>query len=91
MKKGDVLGTVSVKYEDLDLGETNLLAAEDVARIDPPAKEKSTESKMPMFILAAAAALVIILLVILLLVLSARKRRRARQRSRSYRGRRFRD
>ena len=91
VKKGDVLGTVSVKYEDLDLGETNLLAAEDVARIDPPAKEKSTESKMPMFILAAAAALVIILRVILLLVLSARKRRRARQRSRSYRGRRFRD
>ncbi len=86
--KGDVLGTVSVQYEDLDLGVTNLLAAEDIERDISPLEVFVTEH-MTLIIISAAALVLIIILIILLT--SARKRRKARRRSRARKGRRFRD
>ena len=91
VKKGDVLGTVSVKYEDLELGETKLLAAEDVASKASPVEEFISENKTPVIILAAALVLAVILLIVLLSVHSAKKRRRAAQRTGSGQGRRYRD
>lgn len=84
VKKGDVLGTVSVKYEDLDLGTTNLLAAEDVERDISPFEVFVTENIMLLAIVAAVLILIIILLIVLIAVRSARKRRKPK-------GRRFKD
>ena len=77
VKKGDVLGTVSVKYEDLDLGSTNLLAAEDIES-DVSSAEKFVKDNLTLIIVIAAAVLIIALLIILITVLSSRKRRKAR-------------
>ena len=87
--KGDVIGTVSVKYEDLDLGATNLVAAEDIERDISPLEVFVTEHLVLVIVLAAVLVLIVILLIILLSARSARKRRKARQRSRA--GRRYRD
>ena len=86
--KGDVLGTVSVQYEDLDLGVTNLLAAEDIERDISPLEVFVTEHLTLVIIVAAALVLLIILIIILI---SAGKRRKARRRSRARKGQRFRD
>ena len=86
--KGDVLGTVSVQYEDLDLGMINLLAAEDIERDISPLEVFVTEHLTLIVILAAALVLIIVLIIILV---SARKRRRARRRSRARKGQRFRN
>ena len=88
MTKGDVLGTVSVQYEDLDLGVTNLLAAEDIERDISPLEVFVTEHLTLVIIVAAALVLLIILIIILI---SAGKRRKARRRSRARKGQRFRD
>ncbi len=90
VKKGDVLGTLSVKYEDLDLGVTNLVAAEDVERTVSPLEAFVTENTGLVIILAAALVAMIALIIILIAVHSARKRRRARRHSRAG-GRRYRD
>lgn len=84
--QGDVLGTVSVKYEDLDLGLTNLVAAEDVERDISPLEVFVTEHMQLIIIVSAVLVLIIILLIVLISV-----RRKARRRSRSSKGRRFRD
>ena len=84
--QGDVLGTVSVKYEDLDLGLTNLVAAEDVERDISPLEVFVTEHMQLIIIVSAVLVLIIVLLVVLISV-----RRKARRRSRSSKGRRFRD
>lgn len=86
--KGDVLGTVSVTYEDLDLGVTNLVAAEDVERDISPFEVFVTEHMGLIIILSAVLVLITVLLIVLL---SARKRRKARLRSRAGKGRRFRE
>ena len=91
VSKGDVLGTVSVKYEDLDLGETKLLAAEDVKSEGSSFKEFITENKTPVIILAAVLVVVIVLLIVLLSVHSAKKRRKAGRRSSANQGRRYKD
>ena len=83
--KGDVLGTVSVKYDDLDLGVTDLLAAEDVERDISP---------FEVFIKEHVALIIIILLVLLVLIFilismrsaSRRRKARARERARSREG-----
>lgn len=82
----DVLGTVSVKYEDLDLGLTNLVAAEDVERDISPLEVFVTEHMQLIIIVSAVLVLIIVLLIVLISV-----RRKARRRSRSSKGRRFRD
>lgn len=89
VKKGDVLGTVSVKYEDLDLGVTNLVAAEDVERDISPLEAFVTENPVPVIVLAAALVLIIVLIIALIAMHS--KRKKARQRSRAAIGRRYRD
>ena len=90
VKKGDVLGTVSVKYEDLDLGVTNLVAAEDVERDISPLEAFVTENIVLVIVLAAALVLIIILIIVLISMRSSRKRRKARQRERADSGRRYR-
>ena len=84
--QGDVLGTVSVKYEDLDLGLTNLVAAEDVERDISPLEVFVMEHMQLIIIVSAVLVLIIVLLIVLISV-----RRKARRRSRSSTGRRFRD
>ena len=84
--QGDVLGTVSVKYEDLDLGVTNLVAAEDVERDISPLEVFVTEHMQLIIIVSAVLVLIIVLLIVLISV-----RRKARRRSRASKGRRFRD
>ena len=84
--QGDKLGTVSVKYEDLDLGVTNLIAAEDVGRDISPLEAFITEHMQLIIIVSAVLVLIIVLLIVLISV-----RRKARRRSRSSKGRRFRD
>ena len=84
--QGDVLGTVSVKYEDLDLGLTNLVAAEDVERDISPLEVFVTEHMQLIIIVSAVLVLIIVLLIVLISV-----RRKARRRSRSSKVRRFRD
>ena len=84
--QGDMLGTVSVKYEDLDLGVTNLVAAEDVERDISPLEVFVTEHMQLIIIVSAVLVLIIVLLIVLISV-----RRKARRRSRSSKGRRFRD
>ena len=69
VKKGDVLGTLSVKYDDLDLGTVNLLAAEDVERTVSPFEAFITDN-----IVLVIAAAVVLLAVIVILVLMIRKR-----------------
>ena len=93
VKKGDVLGTVSVKYEDLDLGVTNLVAAEDVERDISPLEAFVTENLVLVIVVAAALVLIIILIIVLIAMRSARKRKKAqaRQRARKDIGRRYRD
>ena len=84
--QGDMLGTVSVKYEDLDLGVTNLVAAEDVERDISPLEVFITEHMQLVIIVSAVLVLIIVLLIVLISV-----RRKARRRSRASKGRRFRD
>ena len=86
VKKGDVLGTVSVNYDGLDLGSTNLIAAEDIESDISPVG-KFVRENLTVIIVIAAAVLVIALLIILVTVHSARKRRKARE----GRGSRYRD
>ena len=89
--KGDVLGTFSVKYEDLDLGVVNLVAAEDVERDITPLEAFITEHTELVIIISVILVLIIALLIFLLSIRSSRKRRRARRRSRTSKGRRYRD
>ena len=86
VKKGDVLGTVSVNYDGLDLGSTNLIAAEDIESDISPVG-KFVRENLTVIIVIAAAVLVIALLIILVTVHSSRKRRKARE----GRGSRYRD
>ena len=82
----NVLGTVSVKYEDAVVGTVKLVAAEDVER-EISAPEVFMKENTPLVIvLAVALGAVIILVIVLIAVLAARKRRKARAK-----GRRFRD
>ena len=89
--KGDVLGTVSVRYEDLDLGVTDLLAAEDVERDISPLEAFITEHMVLVIILTTALLLILVSLIALLSSRSSRKRRKARHHSRARKGQRFRD
>ena len=91
VKKGDVLGTVSVRYDDLDLGVINLVAAEDVERDISPLEAFITEHIALVIILSAVLLLLIILLIVLIRVRAVRKRRSARRRSRADNGRRYRN
>ena len=86
--KGDVIGTVSVKYEDLDLGVTNIVASENIERDISPLEVFVTEHLTLILIVAAALVLIIVLIIILA---SAGKRRKARRRSRARKGQRYRD
>ena len=86
VKKGDMLGTVSVNYDGLDLGSTNLIAAEDIESDISPVG-KFVRENLTVIIVIAAAVLVIALLIILVTVHSSRKRRKARE----GRGSRYRD
>ncbi len=72
VKKGDVLGTLSVKYDDLDLGTVNLLAAEDVERTVSPFEAFITDN-----IVLVIAAAVVLVAVIVILVFRIRKRSKA--------------
>ncbi len=72
VKKGDVLGTLSVKYDDLDLGTVNLLAAEDVERTVSPFEAFITDN-----IVLVIAAAVVLVAVIVILVFRIRKRGKA--------------
>ena len=87
--KGDVIGTVSVKYEDLDLGVTNIVASEDIERDISPLEVFVTEHLT--LILIVAAALVLIIVLIIILASAGKRRRKARRRSRAVKGRRYRD
>lgn len=89
--KGDVLGTVSVKYDDLDLGVTNLVAPEDVERDISHIEAFIMENPVLCIIILAAFVIIIILIIVLISVRSSRKRRKSRQRSRTAKGRRYRD
>lgn len=89
VKKGDVLGTVTVTYEDLDLGVTNLVAAEDVERDISPLEVFVTENFVLVVILAAVLLLLIIFIIVFVTTRSSRKRRQSRRRTQA-KGRRYR-
>ena len=89
VKKGDVLGTVSIRYDDLDLGVINLVAAEDVERDVSPLEVFITEHVGLVVILSAVLLLLIILLIVLIRVHVVRKRRRERAHSRVNNHRRY--
>lgn len=80
VKKGDVLGTVSVRYDDMDLGTTNVVAAQDIERDGL----NYTLSKIGEFIKTHIVLVLIIVVVLILLIIllvaasSARRRRKAR-------------
>ena len=84
VKKGDVLGTVSVKYEDLDLGTTNLVAPEDVERDLSDFEVFVIEHTTFVIIAASALILIVVLIIVLNAVRAARKHRKPK-------GRRFKD
>ena len=78
VKTGDVIGTVSVKYDDLDLGTVNLVSPEDVERDISPL-EVFVKEHTAIVVIIAAVIVLIIILIILIAAGSARKRRRARE------------
>ena len=91
VKKGDVLGSVSVSYSDLDLGSVNLTAAEDIERD----KFSYITTRVGEFLKNNFIWIIIggVLLIVLIIVISAarssaakkkreRERRRARRRYR---------
>ena len=80
VNRGDVLGTVKVRYDDLDLGEINLVAAEDIERDISPLEAFVTENFVLVVILSAALLIIIILLIVLIRARSVRKRRKKRPR-----------
>ena len=87
--KGDVLGTVSVRYDDLDLGSTQVISAENIARN----KMKYIISQAKEFvqthiIILILVAVVILALIITLIVVRSRKKR---ARMREYSRRRYRE
>ncbi len=91
ISKGDVIGTVSVRYDDLDLGTTNVVATEDIERSELNyAVVKCFEFIQSHVVLVIAIVVVLSLLIIFLIAMrSAKKRRIARARARN--GRRFRE
>ena len=90
--KGDVLGTVSVRYDDMDLGTTNVIASEDIERNQIKYFfAKTAEFIKTHVIVIIIGVVLIILLIILILALRARHKRAARARAREQARRRFRD
>ena len=87
VKKGDVLGTVSVRYEDLELGTVNLVATEDVERNVSHLRAFVQEHTKLTVISAVSLLLLIIFLIVLIRIKSVRKRRGKRPSN----GRRYRD
>ena len=88
--RGDVLGTVKVRYDDLDLGEFNLVSPEDVVRDVSPVWAFVSEHFVLSVSLSAALLLIILLVIILIRVHVVRKRRRMNQRYSANNGRRYR-
>lgn len=88
--KGDVLGKVSVRYDDMDLGSTDIVAAADIERSNLKYfLTKAGEFISAHVILVVIIVVVLILLIILLIAMrSAKKRRKARANARA--GRRYR-
>lgn len=90
--KGDVLGKVTVHYDDMDLGTTNVVASEDIERNSI----KYMTSKVKDFIvnhvvLIIIGVVLVILLIILIFAIRAKRKRSARARARQQARRRFRD
>jgi len=86
--KGDVLGTVSVKYDDMDLGSVNITAAEDIER-DTFSYITSCVGEFLkhnfVWIILGGVALITLIITIAALRASAERKRRARERERARR------
>lgn len=89
--EGDELGTVRVKYQDLDLGVTKLVAAESVERDISPLEAFVTEHTELVIILAVALVVIIILIIVIVSARKRRKHRKVRKHSHPSNGRRYRD
>ena len=87
VKKGDVIGSISVQYEDLDLGRIDLVAPEDVERDISPLEAFITEHFELVIAMSAALLVIIILLIVLIRMNTVRKKRKSRPRG----GRRYRE
>lgn len=75
--KGDLLGTVSIKYDDLDLGETNLVAAESVERNISEFEVFIMENIT--HIIIALIVIALLIFIILLLISSAKRSKRSEE------------
>ena len=91
--KGDVLGTVTVRYDDTQLGTTNVVASEDVKRSNfKYFTHRAREIVKGHVVLAIVIGVVILALIILIAVLISRsKRAKKRARARENARRRYRD
>ena len=89
VSKGDVLGTVSVRYDDMDLGTTNVVAAADVER----SEFKYIVSRIADFTSKhiALVILVIVLIIALIIAIAAVRARNKRAQLRERARRRYRD
>ena len=87
--KGDVLGTVSVRYDDMDLGTTNVVAAADVERSDFKYIVNSIVDFTSKHIVLVI--FVLVLIVALIIVIAAVRARKKRALLRERARRRYRD
>ena len=87
--KGQVLGTVTVRYDDLTVGSTNAVASKDVEldRAQVFWKNLGQWFKKNLVVIVVVVVLILALIIVIVALSSARKKRRARERSR----RRYRD
>lgn len=90
VSKGDIVGTVHVRYDDTDLGVTNVIATEDIERdgLNYALVKTGDFIKNHIILMVILAVLLFILILFLSTMRAARRRRAARARARS--GRRYR-
>ena len=90
--KGDVLGTVTVYYDDMDLGTTNVVAADDIELNKLKYRlAKTKDFFADNIFLVVVIAVLLIAVVVLIFALIARRKRAARARRREQARRRFRN
>lgn len=89
--KGQSVGTVTVKYDDMVVGTTDAIASKDIAldKAQVFFKNLTDWFKKNFILIAIIAILILVLIIILVVVSSAKKKRRSRERERSRR--RYRD
>ena len=89
VKKGDAIGTATVRYDDLELGTYNLLAAKDVEEDRSKAMTENVGKWFTTYwFLIVLIAAFLIVVIILLIVISSSKKKKAMERRNARRYRR---